>query len=1065
MQVGGVAAAAAAATGLTGLFNYNRANFQFDAPLRFQRFLNSRSFANAQMGQYREDLHGIAETTVTKMDTTKAVLACFLSVCAMLSCAGRVGIAGVAPPSWLCALYSGHIFMTVLHCGTALWLAFHASLRAQCAMTSLLTRKARLPIPNISQLDNARMFGSSFEYQNVRDIFRIPFMRHTEAAPQGQPVQGAENEEAEFGSTTRGTVPSWIRDEQVVDKGGGQCDTGDSTASDPQEAPEHFQLLAAAQEEWWQYDVYARIMLLYGVIQFLYAISYYSIAHTIAELRCFWIMWSLPMVFLCAQALILRLDIVRGEAGQHRLPHLEWAGHLAPYLAIGACTLEYRFTYSRAAVVVTWVLVLLTFFAHFLMALRLLDLAMPDWNRSEDMPEEAGKGWWPHHWKVPSAFSKALWIIAPPKKLEPGQNDLMREMETLGKRGGGISRATCRRRRRGPGGGLAQGSESRATAARAVKQRVSRLLRLFRWWFDPSVWPQIPEAGQQRLLELHGQYEETCRQLEQLGFDCNAPAGGEWAQGESSPRLAMVDHEVQDYGSLPCYVDKATGKTSFHMDDVSGATSIADVEVDVDQLADMLQAIGQGLSDVEGYRRPQYRSITIKDEEAEKEEPTAKTAYSGPSPFRQFGRARAKNLPWQVTRVAICTMAFVWVYMIAATLVELFVGPDSLMKAPGLPPWIRDQKNRHWDVTMIHQSKDQNFPQDYGLFKVEKAYYKNNDAGFTVHAHSAPHADHKPTNKTKTNGTKPQGPTKAPAGGHHRRLQVQETWTPEASDSFAQVLPSLDWLATTLKELHRQTETKAVTRPEPSFVSHPVQTLSAGIEWPATFEPQHLACAPRGPVTALTPGGLGALLMPSREGFSSTVQQFSLLGLLKLGPIVGTSWGTHGLHLVTATGSVVHCPGHGPQGKRWPCHAETHMAALPLPSGTQLLAAAMAKVSGTWIAALQLDDSQRVLTVLKHSSEGWRPAGELHLSPLGASTGRLSLSFSEHDLLIMTNTGEIVRRPLSGNASPSASPLSVQPSGQWEFQASCVLPAGSVLRLGLHPQSADPGSAWGPHLL
>ena len=40
-------------------------------------------------------------------------------------------------------------------------------------MTSLLTRKVRLPIPSMAQLDAARSFGSAFEQQKFGDIFRV----------------------------------------------------------------------------------------------------------------------------------------------------------------------------------------------------------------------------------------------------------------------------------------------------------------------------------------------------------------------------------------------------------------------------------------------------------------------------------------------------------------------------------------------------------------------------------------------------------------------------------------------------------------------------------------------------------------------------------------------------------------------------------------------------------------------------------------------------------------------------------------------------------------------------
>merc|ERR1719210_2388393 len=71
------------------------------------------------------------------------------------------------------------------------------------------------------------------------------------------------------------------------------------------EEPAHFKLLMQAQEEWRDYDVYARISMLYGVCSFLYATCYYGIGTTISELRGFWVMWSMPMVFMTAQALIL----------------------------------------------------------------------------------------------------------------------------------------------------------------------------------------------------------------------------------------------------------------------------------------------------------------------------------------------------------------------------------------------------------------------------------------------------------------------------------------------------------------------------------------------------------------------------------------------------------------------------------------------------------------------------------------------------------------------------------------------------------------------------------------
>merc|ERR1719422_280923 len=83
------------------------------------------------------------------------------------------------------------------------------------------------------------------------------------------------------------------------------------------------------------------------------------------------------------------------------------------------------------------------------MALRMLDLARPLASPAGQMPEESGKQWWPASWKVPSGFTRHLWFITPPKKLEQGQHDLMHEMQDMAAHGGGVASTTtaCRRRR------------------------------------------------------------------------------------------------------------------------------------------------------------------------------------------------------------------------------------------------------------------------------------------------------------------------------------------------------------------------------------------------------------------------------------------------------------------------------------------------------------------------------------------------------------------------------------------------------------------------------------------
>jgi len=881
--------------------------------MRFGRFMMARGNANAQVAQYREDIAGITGMTVSKMDAWQTVTTLFLAVGAALSCAGRIGMHGCAPPGWYCALFSGSIFMSIMFNGTSLWLSMHASLRAQCAATSLLTRKVRLPIPSMGQLDQARVFGSTFEKQELRDIFRVPFMRHPHDAPD-MPAPEAEREGAnksknkkaaknakfdpqqEFGSTARDTVPSWIRDEVVVDKGDGFAATGrEEELHEVGEAPDHFKLLMKAQEEWRDYDVYARITMLFGVVSFLYAVTYYAVGTAIAELRGFWVMWSMPMVFLTAQTLVLRMDILRD--GHHRLPNAELFGSMAPYFAVAACSLEYRYYYSEAQKAVTWGLALLALFAHLVMALRMLDLAWPDQSPQEDMPEEPGKQWWPASWKVPRAFTKNLWFITPPKKLEDGQHCLLHEMQDMTVHGGGIS--TCRRRRQ---------------PAKA----------------QPAAQSESPGAGE---------------------------------------------------------------------------------------------------------------------------------AYSGTSPFGEFGMKRANDLPWQLTRVVILTACLQWIVVLCTTSAEIILGPESLLKPPGEPPWIRDTKYRSWGPEKIHLSSADGLPEGYRLFSASTARY-DDDSSEVAHSSSA--------------------------SSHHRRLK--EPSLSQESAAFEELLKLVPQLGELVDKVHagethlvaggdsKPRTSVVLPEPQPSFMAPGLKAKN--IAWPPLFEPRHLLCGPQShsSAMALTPRGFGALV---RMGSDDAAEQdlkaepFALQGLGEWGPLAGASWTQRGLQLITVAGQLLHCPGQEvPASGAWPCQAAEHPP-LPLPAGAELLSAAVgeettheAKVaSKAPLVALLFKHMPQVAALYRAVEGAWHPAGEVHVPPGVGPRPSLSLDGVEH-LLIGGHGGEVHRRPLmaGGAGAPALHPAPMGSAGdRREFRAACARPeGGDLLRLAI--READSG-AWTPELI
>eukprot|EP00439_Symbiodinium_sp_Y106_P050634 s4110_g6.t1 len=876
------AAAAAAGTAYTGkwLFDYNRANFQYDVPQRFGRFMTSRGMLNAQVGQYRQDVHGIAELTSSKMDTVQGMMTLVLCVCAALSDAGRIGMHGCAPPQWLCGLYSGHIYTSILYCGTALWLGMHGSLRAQCAMTSLLTRKVRLPIPSMAQLDAARSFGSAFEQQKFGDIFRVPFMRHPEDAPELPPADPGDSGEddddkkekgskdgkkpgkkkaskvhlpdprTEFSSTARDTVPSWIRDEQVVDKGGGLLGLPSRDDFEPHETPDHFKMLLAAQEEWWQYDVYARILMLYGSCQFLYAVCYYCIGTTTAELRGFWISWSMPMLFMAAQVLILRLDVVR-TSGNHMLPNAEWIGHLAPYFAVTATTLEYRHLYSPTTVILTWVFVFLTYFAHIVMAMRFLDLAWPDWNRATDMPDEPGKPWCLPRFATPCGS----WL-----------------------------------RRR---------SLSRASTTCSTKPRVCKVRAV----------------------------EQTSGAVERIR------------------RVSLVARWEKDW----CLMKLV---------------------------------------------RVHLLHIVVRQKELTLEDHPSKL-------LPKLDHRTDCDLPWQLARIAICTVGLLWLYMGIALFVEMNVGPDTLMKPPGEPPWIRDQKMVNvWVPKGWHMSSEP-LPSDYRLESSTLAKYEEGSVGgFNPDDIHSPGVGE--SGVQESHGSEHGGEH----GGHdshsaHRRLAGTDG---QLLRDLLKATEGLAWLHDSLKEIEaNQAAPLYELPPSPAVPFMAPTTLNAKqVKWPALFEPHHLLGSQ---LMALTSRGFGAHLSNLDEEVAAA--PFALEGLGAVRSLVGGAWLDEGLQLITKVGELFDCPGVAPKKGRWSCKNST--IKLPLPHGSQLVAAAISKTEDAGhLAALLFDHAPATVNLFRGSSGSWTSAGEVHL-PSDVGHVGLSISGQDTDAASDSEVGGLIR--------------------------------------------------------
>lgn len=450
MAVNGATVAAVAGAAGVGTFQYNRANYKYDAEMRWERFSSMREYANQQAEQYRTDLRNLAALTVKKTTLWVTTATLCMALCVALYCAGRLGLHGPSPPTWIMGLWLTNNAAAFAFQAVAVFLCLHAGFRANAASVQLLTRKVRVPVPTLAQLDQARQFASEFEQQDWSDIFRIPYMNHngapktddlifaTDADEEMEDVNGRarstpparRHRDREPPAERRSKASSWVRKEFEQDRHR-VLPAGEGAAKD--ETPEHFQLYQAAQKEFYQHDVYARICVFYGFIHFFQSLSYYGLGHINIELKAFWVAYGCVFVLAVLQALILRFDIIPSNPDKREiLPRCEYLGPLAVLPAAIAMSLDFQVKFSLTAIAICWVFIFISYVLQFVYALRLLEIILPD-QKFKGTGERLGASFLPEGWTdIPSAFQHVYYFVVPPQKLQPGQSDLVREVKDGG---------------------------------------------------------------------------------------------------------------------------------------------------------------------------------------------------------------------------------------------------------------------------------------------------------------------------------------------------------------------------------------------------------------------------------------------------------------------------------------------------------------------------------------------------------------------------------------------------------------------------------------------------------
>lgn len=402
VSAGGIAAASEA-------FKYNRENYQYDeGGRRFARFTTGFNMTQAQVKQYREDLTDMTTFTVTKQDTYHTLGTIFFVLNFQLIMAGRLGVHGPSPPGWLLGLYWTNICSALMFLVTFTWMAMHASARATAGSAFLRTRAVRLPIPTPKQLDEARTTGNTFEKQRLAEMFRIPFVTPA-------PKEVYEETDPETGAKTKTPVsdrriPKWYQTDEVNDLhvGGGATPGGN---------PEHFELYRGLQEEWWAFDVYSRIGVLFFMSHWLSSASLYSMCHVFTELRCIWPAWTVIFCFMFAHYGILQVDIVRPPSKDGMNIEMEKIVPFVPIFAVAGMTIDY--SVLDASPFWVWLIYILSWCGYLIQfgwALRMYQLAMPQ--REPEAPEIPGQPWTPAEWPIPPAFKDAVYVVAAPKKVE-----------------------------------------------------------------------------------------------------------------------------------------------------------------------------------------------------------------------------------------------------------------------------------------------------------------------------------------------------------------------------------------------------------------------------------------------------------------------------------------------------------------------------------------------------------------------------------------------------------------------------------------------------------------------
>mmetsp|Transcript_7159 Transcript_7159/g.15541 ORF Transcript_7159/g.15541 Transcript_7159/m.15541 type:complete len:1063 (-) Transcript_7159:86-3274(-) len=1014
-------------------FAYNRGNYLFDVAMRWDRFVTGYEFAMSQTGMYRKDLRKLTELTTKKTSTYAVVASLCLALCIANFCAGRLGLHGASPPGWIMGLWYTNTAAAFCYMGLTIWLALHANLRCQAATVQLLTRMVRLPVPTMRQMDKARRFASEFEQQSFADIFRIPYLMNTgvpkDSKPDDpKPANAARARARSAPVRKRNLQPtSWVRDEWDTDRAG--VVTGPEAAAQerlPDDvAPEHFKLYAQAQKEWWPFDVYSRICLLYGFLSFIHGLCYYALGHINVEARAFFAAYSCAGVLAVLHFLIVRFDIISGRRkGREVLKGFQFLGPAAVLPAAIAMSLDFRVEYDPVAVAICFIFQFISYGMQILYTMRLFEIVLPDECRSTKMEERIGFAWWPDTWKVPTTFMHVLYLVAPPQRLQPGQYDLVREMKE-GRPGHSVSAG---------GSDAPAGGASTSLSAEDLQRQAQYVDQLFQWVYDERVWNVVSSRGQTDIRKHFMVFSDAKTKT----------------TGGPDPVFAKTLRQCLD-----------------------GVQGVIDSEPPLRAKQQGGGGAGGGggaMSGSEGSGGESPRSVSSGGSSPAASKDTA--MYNGRGGRNDAGASRAPQAqPWQLVSSLTFALLVAWVVMALGTLVEVFIGEQALVTAPhwSRPPMTRPSLEPHEVGTPFGFT----WPAGARPFLPEQLRWHEEKRGLDVpligRASGYPGQGNYPGEGTRTQlkYVETSFENLLPILPETRRLAAGA----QGSKAHQGAQEAIQGLFGALPPLVLGAATDMMRRADAAVVKESVASKSAKlhpvaaehITWPSFFEPKVLACGSDhglgAKVAAISTRGFGAV---SRVGHGQdsvkAADPFRLAGLTHLAPILAASFlQDEELLLVTRAGELASCPGPVPESGGWACAAPLSLpTALPVGKGARLAAAAAAWLrlgseSKPQLHAAFVDERAPDLVALYVHEQGegegvWMPLGEVPLPQRKAGSAAPSLAFVDGtDLLVATGAGDVVRRRLADGSivAPASTDKSLPAGAAW--QAACGIHGTSVV--------------------